>query len=290
MGGGGSFGKSESESDSQGQFKQDVWSGQTGALGGLYNQASNLFNQSNAGMQGVTPQAQQYIQNVQQNAMSPWLNQMQGGAYANLGLGNQLMTSLNQSMQQPSKTAEINAMIMGGEGNTYADAMAEKYRRNMDTANKNMLANLDARAAAAGMSGGSRHGIAQAKGFADNAAEYQSQMAQLGYNTFNEDLQRKLAIAQQADQATLQRQQMMQNMLGQQQQAMAGGLGMAPQMQNLGMGAFAPYMMPWQAMGQYANVIGRPTILGSGNMAGNSDAKGWGMSGYGGAGGGGGGK
>jgi len=62
-------------------------------------------------------------------------------------------------------------------------------------------------------------------------------------------------------------------MMGQQQNAMQGGLNYGGQMQNLGMGSFAPYMMPWQAANQYAGTIGSPTILGSGSMTGSSDSK-----------------
>ena len=43
-----------------------------------------------------------------------------------------------------------------------------------------------------------------------------------------------------------------------------------------GMGGMAPYMQmmqaPWQSFGQYANAIGGPTILSSGNQSGSSKA------------------
>jgi len=65
-------------------------------------------------------------------------------------------------------------------------------------------------------------------------------------------------------------------MLGQQQGVQTGALNSGGQMQNLGMGSFAPTMMPWQNMSNYANSIGSPTVLSSGSSSGNSSAMGMG--------------
>ena len=187
-----------------------------------------------------------------------------------MGLQNQLMGSLNQSMNQPSAMSQINAMTMGGEGNNYADAMKDQYIQDANRAQENMLANTDARAAASGMSGGSRHGMMQGLGMEGINDSLQSNLAKTGYDTFDADLQRKLDIAQQADQGNLARQQMMSGMIGQQNQAQQGAIQGGQNMQNINMGQYAPQMMPWDAMGQYGNVIGRPTILGSGSQSGSS--------------------
>ena len=264
---------SKSDSGSEAGYQDQVWGGQAPFLKNLYSQAGNLFGNTNQGMQGMIPGAEQGMQDVYNQMQPGWQDQMQGGAYKDMGLQNQLMSSLNQSMNNPSAMSEINAMVMGGEGNNYADAMQEKYRRNMQDSNANMLQNLDARAAASGMSGGSRHGVAQAQGLAQNAGNYQEQMADLGYESFDKDLNRKLEIAGLADQNTLARQEMMSGMIGQQQGAMQGGLNFGQGMQNANMGQFAPSMMPWDAMSQYANAIGRPTILGTGEESGSSSSK-----------------
>jgi len=264
---------SKSDSSSEAGYQDRVWGGQKPYLKDLYGAAGNLFGNTNQGMQGMIPGAEQGMQDVYNQMQPGWQDQMQGGAYKDMGLQNQLMSSLNQSMNNPSAMSEINAMVMGGEGNNYADAMQEKYRRNMQDSNANMLQNLDARAAASGMSGGSRHGVAQAQGLAQNAGNYQEQMADLGYESFDKDLNRKLEIAGLADQNTLARQEMMSGMIGQQQGAMQGGLDFGQGMQNANMGQFAPSMMPWDAMSQYANAIGRPTILGSGEESGSSSSK-----------------
>ena len=279
----GSLGKSESESDSQStnQFRQNVWPVQSNALAGLYNQAGNLFGQTNTGMQGQIPGATDYISGIADQAQPAWQDQMAGGAYRDMGLQGSLMGSLNQSLNNPSAMSEINAMVMGGECNNYAVAMKNQYMQDARRAKNQMLSNMDARAVASGQSGSSRHGVAQAEGMRGINENLQSNLARTGFDTFDKDLDRKLQIAGMADQGTLARQQMMSGMLGSQNQAQQYGLGQSGQMQNLGMGQFAPQMMPWQAMGNYADVIGGPTILGSGegSMSGSSDAKGFSMAG-----------
>jgi len=280
MSGGGSFNKSKSNNSSS--YQDSVWGGQSPYLKDMYKQAGNLFGQTNQGMQGLMPGAVQDMQGIFQGSQPYWQDQMQGGAYKDMGLQNQLMDSLQQSQNNPSAMSEMNAMIMGGEGNNYADAMKDQYVKDANRASDNMMSNLDARAAASGMSGGSRHGMAQGEGMRGINDQLQSQMANTGFNTFDKDLDRKLQIASQADQGTLARQQMMSGMIGQQQQAQQGGLNFGRNMQNMNMGQFSPYNAPWQPMGQYANAIGRPTILGSGQSKGSSS--GWGMSGYGGVG------
>ena len=266
MGGSASGSKSKSKSS----FQDKVWGGQTGALQDLYGNAQDLFNQTNTGMQGLQPGATQNMQDTYNQVNPAYQEQLQGGAYRDMGLQNQLMGSLNQSMNQPSAMSQINAMTMGGEGNNYADAMKDQYIQDANRAQENMLANTDARAAASGMSGGSRHGMMQGLGMEGINDSLQSNLAKTGYDTFDKDLTRKLDIAQQADQGNLARQQMMSGMIGQQNQAQQGAIQGGQNMQNINMGQYAPQMMPWDAMGQYGNVIGRPTILGSGSQSGSS--------------------
>ncbi len=261
---------SSSGSKNKAKFQDKVWGGQSPALQDLYANAQDLFNQSNASMQGLRPEATQNMQDTYNQVNPAYQEQLQGGAYRDMGLQNQLMNSLSQSMSQPSATSEINAMIMGGEGNNYADAMKQSYISDANRAQEQMLANMDARAAASGMSGGSRHGIATGLGMESINDQLQKNLAQTGYSTFDQDLNRKLAIAQQADQGNLARQQMMSQMIGQQNQAQQSAIEGGQNMQNINMGQYAPQMMPWDAMAEYSNVIGRPTILGSGSQSGSS--------------------
>ena len=270
---------SDSSSESSSTFDENVWGVQGGALKDLYASAGGLFDSSMSNIQGIMPGASDWMTQIQNMSNPAWQDQMAGGAYQDMNLQNNLMGSLNQSLNNPSMMSEVNAMIMGGEGNNYADAMKSQYMQDADRAQNQMMSNMDARANAYGQGGSSRHGVAQGIGMEGINRELQRNLAQTGFNSFDKDLDRKLEIAGMADQGTLARQQMMSNMIGGQQDAMAGGLDYGSQMQNLGMGAFSPYMVPWDMMGQYTNTLGAPTVLGSGKSTGESDASSWGISG-----------
>jgi hypothetical protein len=279
----GSFSNSYQQANAKNNsnMQQQVNAPQNAALTGLYQNASNVFNQnqqfSNQGQQ----QAQQNAQNVVDTSMPAWQQQLNGGAYQNLGIGNSLMSSLNQSLNNPTATQQIYGSVMGGNGNNYADAMKASYQGDANRAADNMNRTLDARATGSGMSGGSRQGVAQAQGYYDINSNLQHQLAQTGYNTFDKDLQNKLMIAGQADQGTLARQQMMSGMLGQQNSASTGALGMGESMQNLGLGTMAPASAGWGNLQGLASAIGSPTVLSSGQSAGSSKSKGGNMSGSG---------
>ncbi|RKY42319.1 MAG: hypothetical protein DRP85_03270 [Candidatus Makaraimicrobium thalassicum] len=277
MSGGLSGSKNKSKSSSQ--YQDEVWGGQSPYLGDLYQGAGNLFDWSNQGMQGNAPDASQRADDIYDTTKPAWEQQLGGGAYQDMGLQKSLMDSIRQSNNNPSAMSEINAMMMGGEGNNYADAMKSQYMDDANKAQEQMMGNLDARATASGMSGGSRHGITTAQGMDDINSNLQRNMAETGYNTFDKDLDRKLQIAGMADQGTLSRQNMMMEMLGKQNQTTGNAMGYGSNMQNLGMGSMNPYMSPWNAMGQYANVIGRPTILGSGDSRGSSSGRSFSASG-----------
>jgi len=272
-----SLGGGKSSSSNNSSFDQNVWAPQGNALEGMYGQGSNLFDWSNQGMQSNAPGAVDWMDQIKQQSLNPWNDQMQGGAYKDMGLQDSLMGSLTQSANQPSAMSEINAMTMGGEGNNYADAMKDTYMRDAGRANDMMLANTDRRAVGTGLPGSSRHGMVQGMGSEAITDKLQDNMARTGFETFDKDLQRKLEIAGQADQNTMGRQQMMQQMLASQQGAMGSGLNYGGNMQNLGMGSMAPYMAPWQAAGQYGSLMGDPTVLGSGSSSGKSSS--WNASG-----------
>ena len=267
-------GGQQSSSSNQSQFQQKIPKWQSDALTKMYKAAAGTYGSVGNSINQQMGGAQDYINQTNQSAMPEWQNQLGGGVYQSMDNANRLSESLQQSLNAPTNTQSIYSQMMGGQGNTYADAMKAGYTADANRATANMLSNLDARAAASGMSGGSRHGTATSQGMYDINSNLQKNLADVGYNTFDKDLQNKLNIAQQADQGTLARQQLMSNMLGQQQGVSTGALGMGQNMQNLGMGAFAPGMMPWQNISNYANALGSPTVLSSGSSSGSSNAKG----------------
>lgn len=286
-GGGGSLGKSES--NSKANASQDVWGPQGGALQNLYGAAEQLWggmgNQMNQISQGVR-QANPYVQGAANSAMPAWQQQLSGGDTGQLGRDSMpgLRQSLQQSMNSPSNTQNMYRSIMGGEGNSYADpainSMYGDAYRNFD---RGFRRNNDASAIGTGNFNNSQRGIAEGVAMGDLNRDLMSRGSQMRYDAFDKDLGMKMDIAKLADQNIGAAQDRTINMLNQgdanRYNAIQGGAGM----QNLGMGMLAPGMAqmqaPWQMMGQYSNTIGGPTVLSQGNQRGSS--KGLGMSGYG---------
>jgi hypothetical protein len=98
-------------------------------------------------------------------------------------------------------------------------------------------------------------------------------MAQMGYNTFDQDLQNKLRIAEQADTNTFNRQQLMSGMLGQQQGTVQQGIGNTGAVQGYGQGQFNAMNSPWQGLQAYQGAVGGPTVLNRGSSS--NQSQGW---------------
>ena len=122
-------GGSQSSGASSNQSSQDIWGGQSPYLQDVYGQAQNAFNQ---GMGQI-------------NAMQPGVTQQVQDAYgqANQGFGNQLDGGFAAGLQ-----GQIGP-------NSYTDAMKDMIAEDAQRMQQQSLGNLDARAAAAGMSGSS---------------------------------------------------------------------------------------------------------------------------------------
>jgi len=91
------FGKQESENNSS--FNQNIWDPQGQALQNMYGSVNGLF-QGNMQAGGLNdPRNAPINESIG--------NQMGGGAYGNLNLGNRLMTSLDQSMNTPSASQGV---------------------------------------------------------------------------------------------------------------------------------------------------------------------------------------
>lgn len=256
------------------QMAQYVNAPQNAALANLYGVAQQVFNNNQGTVDAGRGVAQQNAQNVMNTAMPAWQNQLNGGAYQDIDAGGMLTGSLNHSLNSPTNTQSIYNQIMGGQGNTYADAMKASYIGDANRTMDNMMRTLDARATGSGMSGGSRHGLATAQGMYDINSNLQHNLAQTGYNTFDKDLANKLQIAQQADSNTLARQQMLADMIGAKNNTTNGALQFGEGMQNLGLGVMAPASAAWGNVQGLTNAIGAPTILNYGNSQGFSKQKG----------------
>ena len=271
----GSFGKSNSDSQNNSNFNQDVWGGQGGALQNMYGSMGNLFNQTNNQMQGQIPGAIQQQQGVFNDANQNWNNQMQGGAFQ----GMDLQGMYGDALQGGGNEQFMNEQIMGGAGNDYAQAMQGQLQNQSNERLGQSLASNDARAAGNGMSGSSRHGITESNLYNNANDRLAEQQTNVGYNTFADNQARQMGIAQRADQFDMGRLNNVSGMMGQQQGAMNQGMQNSGNMQNLGMGQFAPSMAPWGAANNYSQNMGSPTVLGSGSGSGGSSSKGKGGSG-----------
>lgn len=276
----GSVGGSKAKSNNAFNFNQSIPAFQQRALSGLYSDARKLFESTNSKMQPLMGELSDQNRSIFDNTIPALNAALQGGQFADPAFKNSLVTSLNDSLKNPSATQQVYGNVMGGNGNNYADAMKASFLGDANRATDNMLSNLDTRAAAAGMSGGSRHGIAQSQGMYDINSNLQKNLADVGYNTFDKDLSNKLNIAQQADSNTLSRQQLLSGMLGSAQDTTNNAIGsLGSATQNLGMGTFAPFMAPWDSLNNYAAAIGSPTVLSNGSGSGSSKAMGQSTSG-----------
>jgi len=272
----GSIGKSESSSDAQNTFNQDVWGPQGDALQDLYNVLGGVYGSYLPTFNPAIDYGSSYGTDVLSSIMPYWNDTAQGGVYDNIGIADTLMGSLNDSLNSPSMTSELYAQIMGGEGNDYVDAMKQTLMNDAESTGDLLLRQLDARAAAAGMSGASTHGNLIAEGMEDINDSLLTNMTQLGYDTFDQDLDRKLEIASAADANTLARQDLLANMLGAQQATANTGLTLGGDLYGLGIDQ---YMLPWTTVGAYGDILGGPTILGSGSGISSGDSKGKSVSG-----------
>jgi len=265
---GGSVGKSESSSGNQ--FGQNVFN--PGGQERMQNQLGGLWNQGQAG-RGMMNRAEEGMRDITNTARPAWEQQMGGGAYQGMDLQNQY----NQALQGGGNEQFMNQSIMGGAGNDYVDAMKGQMQTDAGNRLGQQMAGLDARAGATGMPGSSRHGIVQAQAMDDSNRALTDAQTRLGYETFDQDLDRKMGIAQRADQFDMDRLNNVSGMLGAQQGAMQSGLGASQNMQGLNMGQFAPQTSQWNNANQYSNAMGSPTVLSQGQAS--SDSKGSGISG-----------
>ena len=215
MGGGSSFNQSA----------QNVYGEQAPYLQDVYSQAQGAFNQGMADVNSLRPSVQGQIGDALAAAGEGYGNQM-GGGFAS-GLAGQLGP------------------------NTYTDAMKAQIANDANQLRQQSLGSLDARAAAAGMSGSSGYRDQVAAMNDDINENALNQMTQVGYNSFDRGVQNQMQLASMRD--------------ANQQNAMAN-LG---NIQSGAMAQFNPAMMGQQMAGNYAQQIGGPAVL-SNSMGGSN--------------------
>lgn len=217
------YGTNQSGNSSSGSSlnssSQSVWGGQQDALGNVYDSAGNQYGRAIDQINGLQPQVQ--------NQVSGAFNQAQGG------YGNQLGGGFASGLQ-------------GQVGpNAYTDALAGDMMSDAAKIKQQNLGGLDARAAAAGMSGSSGYRN-QVNQMANDVDESTMQgLNQLRFNSQNQGIQNQM------------------NLAGMQDRNQQAGLANMGAMQQGAMNQFNPAMAGLNATGQYGQIIGGPTVLGS---------------------------
>lgn len=224
----------QSQSQNKSQSKQDVYGAQSPYLQDVYAQAQNAFIQGMNDVNGMRPMVQGSMGNALDQAQGAYGNQM-GGGFAQ-GLAGQVGP------------------------NAYTDALKGQIASDALKLKQQNLGSLDARAAAAGMSGSSGYRD-QVGGMMDDVDKNAlNQMSQLGFNSFDRGLQNQMAMAQ---------------MLDRNQQ---GAIGNLQNIQSGAMNMFNPAMLGQQMAANYAQTIGGPTVLGQSSSQGTSNSFGQGTS------------
>ena len=222
----GNYGTSSGNSFNSSSSTQDVYGAQAPYLQDVYGQAQGNYGNAMNAINGLTPSVQNQVSSAAGAAAGGYGNQL-GGGFAS-GLAGQIGP---------------NAYTDALKGQIASDAMKLKQQN---------LGSLDARAAAAGMSGSSGYRD-QVNGMMDDVDENAlNQMSQLGYNSFDRGLQNQMQLA---------------GMMDQNQQA---GIGNLQNIQQGSMNQFNPAMVGLNAAGQYGQIIGGPTVLGQSSAAGGS--------------------
>jgi hypothetical protein len=271
---------SKSESSSNNNSTDSVWGPQGDALKGLYDQANSLYGQGdNFDWGGMAEGLGPFMQSVMSGGQQGFNNMLGGGAYGDTsGIRNSLEESLNKSAQGGSNVGNMYESIVGGPGNTYIDPMVNAMKDGAMENNARMQAGTGANAAAMGQGGSSRHAMQNAMTNRRTNQDMLTQETNMRGNAYDKDLAMKMGIAQQADTNLGGTQDRMMQMLSGADSNVQSGMGYGSNLQNLGMGSFAPGFAAqegnWGGMNQWANILGNPTVLNSSSGDGSSKGKG----------------
>jgi hypothetical protein len=207
----------QSTNSSSSSSNQNVWDAQKPFLEDVYGQAQDAFGSGMESVDQLTPEVQAQMQDSFQQAQGGFGNQM-GGGFAS-GLQGQIGP------------------------NSYVDAMKGQIADDANTLKQQNLGNLDARAAAAGMSGSSgyRDQVARMQDSVDENA--MNQMANIGFQAHDRGIANQMNLANMQDRNQQFGTQNLQNM------------------QQGAMNQFNPAMVGMNMAGQYGNIIGGPTTL-----------------------------
>lgn len=281
----GSKSSNSSKNSSKSSFSQNVWSGQEAPLKQLYSDAASLYGQFDPSQYSNNADYNtQFNLGLSDAAMPAWQNQLAGGYNSGAAAAAEpaLMKSLQNSLSGPSNTGRMYESIVGGSGNTYIDPMVDAMKRGTVDSLNRQLPGIDSNAIAAGQMGSSRHGIAEGLARSDANKYMTDTESTMRGQAYDADLNWKMDIAKMADSNIGAAQDRSIGLLNSRDQAAQGALKQGQEMSRYGSGALDAQMqqaqLPWDIMANYANTIGDPTVLSSGQSmskgSGSGDSKG----------------
>jgi len=273
------------KSDSKSTMNQDVWGPQSENLYQMYGHLNSLHEAGmpfmNLGMMSAYT-ADPYMQNAARYGQQQSDYMGQGGSYGDTsGMRDNLYSSLQESMNNPSSMGRMYEDIIGGPGNTYIDPMVESMKQSgMDNLSR-MQSGTGLDAAQMGQGGSNRHAMQNAMQGAQASQDMLGMENMMRGTAYDKDLNWKMDIARQADLGRGQAQDRAMNVLGGGDQNRMFGMNYMPMQQNLGMGTMAPWqqaqMMPMMLGNMYSQAMGDPTVLTSGQSKGDSGGLGFGF-------------
>ena len=263
---GGSFSGANTGYGSNARFGSNMFGGP--AFNQMYGNLNNMWGGfQGAPMQAITESGDRaggFMGDVADKGMSAYQNLMAGGASGATGaaVDPALRESLMASMRDPSNTGRMYEDIVGGAGNTYIDPMIDAMGSDEAIRQDRMASDITGNAVGSGMTGSSRHGIAEGLMRSEGNRNLAGREAEARAGAYDKDLDWKMNIAQQADLGRGQAQDRAIGLLGAGDQNTQYGLGQGANMQNMGMGMMAPSMqagmMPFQMGGMYSGAMGNP--------------------------------
>ena len=308
---GGSFSSGSSQGTSS--STQDIWAGQSPFLTSVYNAAQGQYGLANDQVQAMQPGVQQQVNNAAALGNLGYANQMMGGAAGQLGPSQAAQMQSSVGQLGPTQASQLGPSAQGamqGGGlqqqmlnnyngnNPYMAGMKDMIAADAQRLKQQNLGSLDARAAAAGMSGSSGYRN-QVSDMMENVDENaMNAMTNMGYQANNQAIQDRIRLSGAADQmnmgaagaqdrynmqlagmndqSALQRANIadqfnMQaanygDQYGMQQAGMIdsnvnNAYGNTGMMQQAAMNQFNPSMVGMNLAGQYGQIIGGPTTL-----------------------------
>lgn len=309
---GGSFNSSSSQGSSS--STQDIWGEQSPFLQEVYKAASAGNADAQAAIQNLQPGIQNQMGNIAAGGQQGFNQMLAGGNAANLGpsaVGNLGASQISQMGQTQASQLGPSALgNMQGQGlqqqmlndyngnNPYMSGMKDMIAEDAQRLKQQNLGSLDARAAAAGMSGSSGYRN-QVSDMMENVDENaMNAMTNLGYQANTQAIQDRMRLSGAADQMNMAAagagDQYAMQLAGMNDQNMFNRAGMTDQynmnqagaldqynmqqagmmdqnmgnamantnaMQQTAMNQFNPAMASLNAANQFGQIIGGPTTL-----------------------------